>query len=140
MVSTSPCVSAIPCTFGSSVARVAIATQSHRQFTNAHGLVSSRFLLRYVSRDEVALLDRGTGGVPDVRNAIDGYEEKSPLYGFLQYRRRKVVLSYLPEGMSRLVQGWWSPPLSPSWLRQARDPTDLVILLQPEQPYNSNRS
>ncbi|GLA07234.1 hypothetical protein AnigIFM60653_008189 [Aspergillus niger] len=62
------------------------------------------FLLRYVSRDEVALLDRGTGGVPDVRNAIDGYEEKSPLYGFLQYRRRKVVLSYLPEGMSRLVQ------------------------------------
>ncbi|OGM41484.1 putative GPI-anchored cell surface glycoprotein [Aspergillus bombycis] len=62
------------------------------------------FLLQYVSRDEVALLDRGTGGVPDVRNAIDGYEEKSPLYGFLQYRRRKVVLSYLPEGISRLVQ------------------------------------
>ncbi|PWY96640.1 GPI-anchored cell surface glyco protein [Aspergillus sclerotioniger CBS 115572] len=62
------------------------------------------FLLRYVSRDEVALLDRGTGGVPDVRNAIDNYEEKSPLYGFLQYRRRKVVLSYLPEGMSRLLQ------------------------------------
>ncbi|GKZ24032.1 hypothetical protein AbraIFM66951_010530 [Aspergillus brasiliensis] len=54
--------------------------------------------------DEVALLDRGTGGVPDVRNAIDSYEEKSPLYGFLQYRRRKVVLSYLPEGMSRLLQ------------------------------------
>lgn len=67
--------------------------------------VSSRFLLRYVSRDEVDLLDRGTGGVPDVRNAIDSYEEKSPLYGFLQYRRRKVVLSYLPDGMSRLVQG-----------------------------------
>ncbi|PWY84981.1 hypothetical protein BO70DRAFT_361373 [Aspergillus heteromorphus CBS 117.55] len=62
------------------------------------------FLLRYVSRDEVDLLERGTGGVPDVRNAIDGYEETSPLYGFLQYRRRKVVLSYLPEGMSRLVQ------------------------------------
>ncbi|PYH44578.1 putative GPI-anchored cell surface glycoprotein [Aspergillus saccharolyticus JOP 1030-1] len=62
------------------------------------------FLLRYVSRDEVALLERGTGGVPDVRNAIEGYEETSPLYGFLQYRRRKVVLSYLPDGMSRLVQ------------------------------------
>ncbi|KAE8374073.1 hypothetical protein BDV26DRAFT_284583 [Aspergillus bertholletiae] len=62
-------------------------------------------LLQYVSRDEVALLDRGTGGVPDVRNAIDSYDEKSPLYGFLQYRRRKVVLSYLPEGISRLVQG-----------------------------------
>ncbi|KAF7590906.1 hypothetical protein BBP40_002268 [Aspergillus hancockii] len=62
------------------------------------------FLLRYVSRDEVALLDRGSGGVPEVRNAIDSYEEKSPLYGFLQYRRRKVLLSYLPEGISRLVQ------------------------------------
>ncbi|KAF7161504.1 hypothetical protein CNMCM5623_007075 [Aspergillus felis] len=63
------------------------------------------FLLRYVSRDEVTLLDRGTGGVPDVRSAIDSYEEISPLYGFLQYRRRKVVLSYLPEGLSRLIQG-----------------------------------
>ncbi|KAL5362717.1 hypothetical protein BJX96DRAFT_106668 [Aspergillus floccosus] len=62
------------------------------------------FLLRYVSRDEVALLDRGTGGVPDVRNAIDAYEETSPLYGFLQYRRRKVVLSYMPDGLSRLIQ------------------------------------
>ncbi|KAF7162280.1 hypothetical protein CNMCM6106_009229 [Aspergillus hiratsukae] len=62
------------------------------------------FLLRYVSRDEVTLLDRGTGGVPDVRSAIDSYEEISPLYGFLQYRRRKVVLSYQPEGLSRLIQ------------------------------------
>ncbi|KAL5343063.1 hypothetical protein BJX70DRAFT_206770 [Aspergillus crustosus] len=62
------------------------------------------FLLRYVSRDEVTLHERGTGGVPDVRNAIEGYEECSPLYGFLQYRRRKVVLSYLPEDLSRLVR------------------------------------
>lgn len=53
----------------------------------------------------MALLSRGTGGVPDVRNAIDGYEEGSPLYGFVQYRRRKVVLSYLPEDLSRLVKG-----------------------------------
>lgn len=53
----------------------------------------------------MALLSRGTGGVPDVRNAIDGYEEASPLYGFVQYRRRKVVLSYLPEDLSRLVKG-----------------------------------
>ncbi|RJE20900.1 GPI-anchored cell surface glycoprotein [Aspergillus sclerotialis] len=61
-------------------------------------------LLRYVSRDEVTLFERGTGGVPEVRNSVDGYEEKSPLYGFLQYRRRKVVISYMPEGLSRLVQ------------------------------------
>lgn len=67
--------------------------------------VNCRFLLNYVSRDEVALLNRGTGGVPDVRNAVDGYEEASPLYGFLQYRRRKVILSYIPEDTSRLVKG-----------------------------------
>ncbi|KAJ6119675.1 hypothetical protein N7523_003955 [Penicillium sp. IBT 18751x] len=61
-------------------------------------------LLHYTARDEVALLDRGTGGVPEVRNAIDNYEETSPLYGFLQYRRRKVILRYMPEGLSRLIQ------------------------------------
>ena len=43
--------------------------------------------------------------MPEVRNAIDKYEETSPLYGFLQYRRRKVVLRYMPEGLSRLIQG-----------------------------------
>ncbi|QKX59268.1 uncharacterized protein TRUGW13939_06400 [Talaromyces rugulosus] len=61
-------------------------------------------LLKYSSRDEVTLLSRGTGGVPDVRVAVEGYEEKSPLYGFLQYRRRKVVLKYVPDGVSRLIQ------------------------------------
>ena len=72
---------------------------------SADSLNLLRFLLNYVSRDEVALLNRGTGGVPDVRNAVDGYEEASPLYGFLQYRRRKVILSYIPEDTSRLVKG-----------------------------------
>ncbi|KAG2001960.1 hypothetical protein GB937_009852 [Aspergillus fischeri] len=38
------------------------------------------FLLKYVSRDEIALLGRGTGGVPE------------------------VVLRYMPEGLSRLIQ------------------------------------
>ncbi|KAF3395359.1 hypothetical protein DPV78_008536 [Talaromyces pinophilus] len=61
-------------------------------------------LLKYASRDEVTLLGRGTGGVPDVRATVESYEEKSPLYGFLQYRRRKIVLKYVPDGMSRLVQ------------------------------------
>ncbi|CAG7935542.1 unnamed protein product [Penicillium nalgiovense] len=61
------------------------------------------FLLHYVSRDEVALHERGNGGVPEIRNAIDGYEECSPLYGFLQYRRRKVIIRYMPEGLSRLI-------------------------------------
>ena len=66
---------------------------------------AARFLLHYIARDEVALLERGTGGVSEVRNAIDNYEEISPLYGFLQYRRRKVILRYMPEGLSRLILG-----------------------------------
>lgn len=98
-----------------------------------------RFLLRYVSRDEVALLDRGTGGVPDVRNAIDAYEETSPLYGFLQYRRRKVVLSYMPEGLSRLIQGAPNPLISKPPGRTS--PANQIALspLQPVPPSNSSR-
>ncbi|WEW61012.1 hypothetical protein PRK78_006501 [Emydomyces testavorans] len=68
-----------------------------------------RFLLKYVSRDVVALLARGTGGVAETRITIDNYEEKSPLYGFLHYRRRKVILRYVPEGISRLLQDTFSP-------------------------------
>lgn len=64
-----------------------------------------RFLLKYASRDEVGLLGRGNGGIPEVRNAIAEYEETSPLYGFLRYRRRNVLIKYLPEDCSRLIQG-----------------------------------
>ncbi|EZF85652.1 hypothetical protein H110_03361, partial [Trichophyton rubrum MR1448] len=62
------------------------------------------FLLKYVSRDVVALLHKGTGGVVEIRSTITAYEDKSPLYGFLQYRRRKIILRYVPEGISRLIQ------------------------------------
>ncbi|KAK5994547.1 hypothetical protein PT974_05025 [Cladobotryum mycophilum] len=62
------------------------------------------FLLKYASRDEVELLDRGTGGIVEVRNTISTYDEESPLYGFLRYRRRNVVIKYLPEDCSRLIQ------------------------------------
>jgi len=62
------------------------------------------FLLKYASRDEVELLSRGNGGVVEVRNAVAEYEDKSPLYGFLRYRRRNVIIKYLPEDCSRLVQ------------------------------------
>lgn len=90
-----------------------------------------RFLLHYISRDEVALFERGTGGVPEVRSTVDAYEEVAPLYGFLQYRRRKVVLSYLPEGLSRLVQGnAIHPVLSVSLALDI----DAILLAQPEPP------
>ncbi|OCT44932.1 hypothetical protein CLCR_05377 [Cladophialophora carrionii] len=62
------------------------------------------FLLKYVNRDTVELLSKGTGGVPEVRALIQNYGEKSPLYGLVQYRRKKVVLKYVPDGTSRLLQ------------------------------------
>lgn len=70
-------------------------------------LTAIRFLLKYVagSRDTVEVLQRGAGGVNEARTAVEGYEEKSPLYGLVQYRRRKVILKYVPEGTSRVLQG-----------------------------------
>ncbi|KAI1843520.1 hypothetical protein JX266_010346 [Neoarthrinium moseri] len=62
------------------------------------------FLLKYASRDEVDVYGRGTGGIVEMRNAIANYEDPSPLYGFLKYRRRNVILKYQPEDCSRLVQ------------------------------------
>lgn len=72
------------------------------RFTNQY----HRFLLKYVSRDQVELLGRGNGGIVEIRNAIAQYEEPAaPLFGFLRYRRRNVVIKYVPEECSRLVQG-----------------------------------
>ncbi|KAG9231919.1 hypothetical protein BJ875DRAFT_381859, partial [Amylocarpus encephaloides] len=62
------------------------------------------FLLKYISRDEVDLLGKGNGGIVEIRNAVSSYEEPSPLFGFLRYRRRNVLIKYVPEGCSRLVQ------------------------------------
>ncbi|KAI9683954.1 MAG: hypothetical protein M1829_004289 [Trizodia sp. TS-e1964] len=61
-------------------------------------------LLHYVSRDEIALLGRGTNGVVEIRDAVDRSEGSAPLYGFIRYRRRNVIIKYIPEGTSRLVQ------------------------------------
>ncbi|KAF2873815.1 hypothetical protein BDV95DRAFT_489379 [Massariosphaeria phaeospora] len=62
------------------------------------------FLLKYATRDAVDVLTRGTGGAAEARGAVAQYEETSPLYGFLLYRRRKVLIKYVPEGTSRLLQ------------------------------------
>jgi hypothetical protein len=64
-----------------------------------------RFLLKYTSRDAIEVLTRGTGGAGEARAAVAQYEEKSPLYGFMLHRRRKVLLKYIPDGTSRLLQG-----------------------------------
>ncbi|KAM4062318.1 prolipoprotein diacylglyceryl transferase [Hirsutella rhossiliensis] len=62
------------------------------------------FLLKYSERDAVELLSRGNGGVVEMRNAVLDYDETSPLYGFLKYRRRNVIVKHLPEDCSRLIQ------------------------------------
>ncbi|KAK2612178.1 hypothetical protein QQS21_001754 [Conoideocrella luteorostrata] len=62
------------------------------------------FLLKYESRDEIQVYNRGNGGIVEVRNAVAEYNEMSPLYGFLKYRRRSVVIKYLPEDCSRIIQ------------------------------------
>ncbi|KAF2997129.1 hypothetical protein E8E13_004684 [Curvularia kusanoi] len=62
------------------------------------------FLLKYTARDAVDVLTTGTGGANEARAAVAQYEDKSPLYGLLLYRRRKVLVKYIPEGTSRLLQ------------------------------------
>lgn len=62
------------------------------------------FLIKYASRDEVELLDKGNGGITEIRTAVEGFDDNSPLYGFLRYRRRNVIVKYLPEDCSRLIQ------------------------------------
>ncbi|KAB2576453.1 hypothetical protein BFW01_g10483 [Lasiodiplodia theobromae] len=62
------------------------------------------FLLKYASRDAVEIFNFGSGGLSEARAALLDYDEKSPLYGFLLFRRRKVLLKYVPQGTSRLLQ------------------------------------
>ncbi|KAF1921375.1 hypothetical protein BDU57DRAFT_535059 [Ampelomyces quisqualis] len=62
------------------------------------------FLLKYASRDTLEMLTRGTGGAGEARAAVAQYDQKSPLYGFMRYRRRKVLVKYVPEGTSRVLQ------------------------------------
>ncbi|KAJ4150011.1 hypothetical protein LMH87_010779 [Akanthomyces muscarius] len=62
------------------------------------------FLLKYTSRDEIDILNTGVGGIAELRTSIEEYDEESPLYGYIKYRRRNVVLKYLPEDSSRLIQ------------------------------------
>ncbi|CAK4034391.1 Hypothetical predicted protein [Lecanosticta acicola] len=73
-------------------------------YQTAVGEAGGWFLLKYVSRDAVELLGRGKNGVAEARNTIIAYKEPSPLYGLIIYRRRKILIKYIPEGTSRLLQ------------------------------------
>lgn len=78
------------------------------------------FLLKYTSRDSVDLLARGKHGVSEARNALAAYTEASPLYGLLMYRRRRILIKYIPEGTSRLLQGM-AVEKRGSWLHWSAD-------------------
>lgn len=82
-----------------------ISSQQFARSGPANTASSHRFLLQYTSRAEVGLLKKGSGGIQEVKETVVQYVEPSPLYGFVQYRRRKVLLKYVPEGTSRLLQG-----------------------------------
>jgi len=79
--------------------------QSHSLIVGGFCHPLSRFLLKYASRDEIELLGRGNGGIVEIRNAIAQHDKATPLFGFLRYRRRNVILKYLPDDCSRLIQG-----------------------------------
>ena len=51
------------------------------------------------------LFDQGKAGVNEARLSVAKYEESSPLYGLIVYRRRKVLIKYVPEGTSRVLLG-----------------------------------
>ncbi|KAL9101370.1 MAG: hypothetical protein Q9163_003351 [Psora crenata] len=80
------------------------ATQIHDAYQSAMTDGGCWFLLKYSTRDEVELYERGSGGLTEAQEAVRRYGEDSPLYGFIHFRRRKVVLKYVPQGTSRLLQ------------------------------------
>lgn len=94
--------------------------------------------MKYISRDEVDLLASGNGGLAELRSTIeqrvqgtegadDDDDKDGPLYGFIKYRRRNVVLKYLSEDASRLIQGTTS-----STCTYLTDPAHTPVpLLQP---------
>lgn len=51
------------------------------------------------------LLGKGDGGTAEMRAVLANEPDDSPLYGFIRYRRRNVLLKIIPEGASRVVKG-----------------------------------
>ncbi|KAL8802083.1 MAG: hypothetical protein Q9182_004027 [Xanthomendoza sp. 2 TL-2023] len=120
------------------------ATDIIEAYQSALGEGGGWFLLKYATRDEVALLKRGSGGVVDIRESIALYPDLSPLYGFVHYRRRRVILKYVPEGTSRLLQGIknsvpkiHSLHYSLTWARLARVSVHFQSITEQFSPYDT---
>ncbi|KAI5788630.1 hypothetical protein FPQ18DRAFT_48924 [Pyronema domesticum] len=61
------------------------------------------FWIKYVSRDEVELLGSGKNGAGEMREAAIPEPDDSPLFGFIRFRRRNVLVKYVPSGCSRVL-------------------------------------
>lgn len=71
-------------------------------------LTGIRFLLSYSSRDSVEILAQGVRGAHEMRDAALSYynsPDAKPLFGLIQFRRRKVLIKLVMEGTSRLITG-----------------------------------
>jgi hypothetical protein len=64
-----------------------------------------RFWVKYATRDEVELLKKGSHGTEEMRVAALMEPDDSPLYGFVRFRRRNVLVKYVPDGTSRVLKG-----------------------------------
>src|SRR5437588_1418402 len=64
-----------------------------------------RFWIKYASRDDVEFLCKGSNGSEEMREAAANEPGDSPLYGFIRFRRRNILIKYVPEGTSRVLKG-----------------------------------
>ncbi|KAE9985721.1 hypothetical protein BLS_005687 [Venturia inaequalis] len=72
----------------------------------------SWFLLNYTSRDCIEVLAQGVKGLAEMRDTAEIYyngtrstdSPPGPLYGMIDFRRRKILVKLVLEGTSRLVQ------------------------------------
>ncbi|KAF3902804.1 hypothetical protein AA313_de0205354 [Arthrobotrys entomopaga] len=62
------------------------------------------FLLKYETRDDIALLGKGASAVKDMRELISHEPDDSPIYGFIRYRRRNILIKLVPDNTSRVLK------------------------------------
>ncbi|RKF54799.1 putative gpi-anchored cell surface glycoprotein [Erysiphe neolycopersici] len=62
------------------------------------------FLLKYASRDKIELFARGSFGTSELQDAIAKHEDSTPLFGFMRFQRKSILIKYVPDECSRLVQ------------------------------------
>ncbi|KAJ6261901.1 hypothetical protein Dda_2700 [Drechslerella dactyloides] len=62
------------------------------------------FLMKYETRDDIALLGKGASAVKEMRELISEQQDDSPIYGFIRYRRRNILIKLVPENTSRVLK------------------------------------